>query len=277
MIAGKRIIFVDSITDLTRQAMAWAKTRPEAFQREDRQARHPRRLRAARPRGHRPAEAPAARAGQDGDLRRHPRASPTSSTGHLAAADGRRQGRPRAARHRRPGDLDEPVRARAPERGDGWRHDPDQAARSAASSAAPAIPSACRPRIAPAVSTSPSRPTSARCSPRSTPPERSSTMSFDMNDAEPQKSGELIPDGTFAKVTMTIRRAASTATARSTRGCSRPPTPGSDVLMLDAEFTVVEGRTPGASSGRPSPSRAASSTRRASRSAGRSPRASSGR
>ena len=31
MIAGKRIIFVDSITDLTRQAMAWAKTRPEAI------------------------------------------------------------------------------------------------------------------------------------------------------------------------------------------------------------------------------------------------------
>lgn len=31
MIASKRIIFVDSITDLTRQAMAWAKNRPEAF------------------------------------------------------------------------------------------------------------------------------------------------------------------------------------------------------------------------------------------------------
>lgn len=31
MIAGKKIIFVDSITDLTRQAMAWARTRPEAF------------------------------------------------------------------------------------------------------------------------------------------------------------------------------------------------------------------------------------------------------
>ena len=30
MIAGKRIIFVDSITNLTRQAGAWAKTRPEA-------------------------------------------------------------------------------------------------------------------------------------------------------------------------------------------------------------------------------------------------------
>jgi hypothetical protein len=31
MIESKRVIFVDSITDLTRQAMAWAKTRPEAF------------------------------------------------------------------------------------------------------------------------------------------------------------------------------------------------------------------------------------------------------
>lgn len=31
LIGSKRIIFVDSITDLTRQAMAWAKTRPEAY------------------------------------------------------------------------------------------------------------------------------------------------------------------------------------------------------------------------------------------------------
>ena len=31
LLAGKRIVLVDSITDLTRQAMAWAKTRPEAF------------------------------------------------------------------------------------------------------------------------------------------------------------------------------------------------------------------------------------------------------
>ena len=31
MINDKRIIFVDSITDLTRQAMAWAKTQPQAF------------------------------------------------------------------------------------------------------------------------------------------------------------------------------------------------------------------------------------------------------
>lgn len=31
LIATKTIVFVDSITDLTRQAMAWARTRPEAF------------------------------------------------------------------------------------------------------------------------------------------------------------------------------------------------------------------------------------------------------
>jgi hypothetical protein len=31
LIGQKRMIFVDSITELTRQAMAWAKTRPEAF------------------------------------------------------------------------------------------------------------------------------------------------------------------------------------------------------------------------------------------------------
>jgi len=31
LLAGKSVVFVDSITDLTRQAMAWAKTRPEAF------------------------------------------------------------------------------------------------------------------------------------------------------------------------------------------------------------------------------------------------------
>ncbi len=31
LLSGKRFVFVDSITDLTRQAMAWAKTRPEAI------------------------------------------------------------------------------------------------------------------------------------------------------------------------------------------------------------------------------------------------------
>jgi hypothetical protein len=31
LVAGKSVVFLDSITDLTRQAMAWAKARPEAF------------------------------------------------------------------------------------------------------------------------------------------------------------------------------------------------------------------------------------------------------
>ena len=80
LLAAKSFVFLDSITDLTRQAMAWAKKQPEAFSREDRQARHPRRLRFAGARGDRAAQAPAARAGQDGDPGRDPgEASPTSS------------------------------------------------------------------------------------------------------------------------------------------------------------------------------------------------------
>jgi hypothetical protein len=42
---------------------------------------------------------------------------------------------------------------------------------------------------------------------------------FDLNDVEPINSGELLPDGSFVKVTMAIRPAASTATPRSTRAC----------------------------------------------------------
>jgi hypothetical protein len=68
------------------------------------------------------------------------------------------------------------------------------------------------------------------------------TMSFDMNDAEPQKSGELIQDGTFAKVTMTLRPGGTDGQGEIDRGLLKASaTPGSDVLMLDAEFTLVEG------------------------------------
>jgi hypothetical protein len=68
------------------------------------------------------------------------------------------------------------------------------------------------------------------------------TMSFDMNDAEPQKSGELIPDGTFAKVTMTLRPGGTDGQGEIDRGLLKASAaPGSDVLMLDAEFTLVEG------------------------------------
>ncbi|MFN3946117.1 MAG: hypothetical protein ACK4K7_14420 [Allosphingosinicella sp.] len=67
-------------------------------------------------------------------------------------------------------------------------------------------------------------------------------MSFDMNDAEPQKSGELIPDGTFAKVTMTIRPGGTDGQSEIDRGLLKASNaPGSDVLMLDCEFTVAEG------------------------------------
>ena len=67
-------------------------------------------------------------------------------------------------------------------------------------------------------------------------------MSFDMNDAEPQKSGELIPDGTFAKVTMTIRPGGIDGQSEIDQALLKAPKdPTSDVRMLDCEFTVVEG------------------------------------
>jgi len=67
-------------------------------------------------------------------------------------------------------------------------------------------------------------------------------MTFDMNDAEPQQSGDLIPDGTFAKVTMSIRKGGTDGMSEMDRGLLKASSqPGSDVLMLDAEFTVAEG------------------------------------
>ena len=67
-------------------------------------------------------------------------------------------------------------------------------------------------------------------------------MTFDMNDAEPQKTGDLIPDGSFAKITMTIRPGNVDGQSEMDQGLLKASnSPGSDVLMLDAEFTVVEG------------------------------------
>ena len=67
-------------------------------------------------------------------------------------------------------------------------------------------------------------------------------MTFDMNDAEPQKTGDLIPDGSFAKITMTIRPGNVDGQSEIDQGLLKASnSPGSDVLMLDAEFTVVEG------------------------------------
>ena len=67
-------------------------------------------------------------------------------------------------------------------------------------------------------------------------------MTFDMNDVAPQPSGDLIPDGTFAKVMLSIRKGGTDGASEVDRGLLKPSNqPGSDVLMVDAEFTVAEG------------------------------------
>ena len=67
-------------------------------------------------------------------------------------------------------------------------------------------------------------------------------MTFDMNAAEPQKTGDLIPDGSFAKITMAIRPGNVDGQSEIDKGLLKASNSlGSDVLMLDAEFTVVEG------------------------------------
>jgi hypothetical protein len=67
-------------------------------------------------------------------------------------------------------------------------------------------------------------------------------MTFDMNDVEPQQSGDLIPDGTFAKLVMTLRKGGTDGMSDVDRGLLKASNqPGSDVLLLDAEFTVAEG------------------------------------
>jgi hypothetical protein len=65
---------------------------------------------------------------------------------------------------------------------------------------------------------------------------------FDLNDVEPPRGGELIPDGAFAKVTMTVRPGGVDGHGDLDRGLLKASNvPGSDVLSLDCEFTVVEG------------------------------------
>ena len=67
-------------------------------------------------------------------------------------------------------------------------------------------------------------------------------MTFDMNDVAPQQTGDLIPDGTFAKVTMSIRKGGVDGMSAVDRGLLESSNqPGSDVRMVDAEFTVAEG------------------------------------
>lgn len=65
---------------------------------------------------------------------------------------------------------------------------------------------------------------------------------YDMNDAELPRGSDLIPDGSFAIVTMTLRPGGADGQGEIDRGLLKPTkTPGSDVMMLDAEFTVTAG------------------------------------
>ena len=67
-------------------------------------------------------------------------------------------------------------------------------------------------------------------------------MTLDMNQAAPEKSGDLIPDGTYARVALHIRPGGVDGDSEADRGLLKPSTrPGSDVLSLDAEFTVLTG------------------------------------
>ena len=67
-------------------------------------------------------------------------------------------------------------------------------------------------------------------------------MTYDMNDAELPRGSEPIPDGSFVKVTMVFRHGGIDGQGETDRGLlKRSQTPGSDVLQLDAEFTVTAG------------------------------------
>lgn len=67
-------------------------------------------------------------------------------------------------------------------------------------------------------------------------------MTYDMNDAELPRGSDLIPDGSFVKVTMQLRKGGLDGQGEVDRGLLKPTkTPGSDVKMLDCEFTVVAG------------------------------------
>ncbi|ARJ70366.1 hypothetical protein [Paracoccus contaminans] len=67
-------------------------------------------------------------------------------------------------------------------------------------------------------------------------------MSYDLNDAQPQMApiGELIPDGTFARVRLTIRPGGVNG-ATPMDAWLLKASQSSDAKMLDCEFTVADG------------------------------------
>lgn len=67
-------------------------------------------------------------------------------------------------------------------------------------------------------------------------------MTYDMNDAELPRGSDLIPDGSFVKVMMQIRKGGLDGQGEVDRGLLKgSKTAGSDAKMLDCEFTVVAG------------------------------------
>jgi len=67
-------------------------------------------------------------------------------------------------------------------------------------------------------------------------------MTYDMNDAELPRGSDLIPDGSFVKVIMQLRKGGLDGQGEADRGLLKgTKTPGSDVKMLDCEFTVTVG------------------------------------
>jgi hypothetical protein len=66
-------------------------------------------------------------------------------------------------------------------------------------------------------------------------------MSFDFNSADPQMViGDLIPDGTFAKLRLSIRPGGVDGAVPMDQGLLKA-SGSSDAKMLDSEFTVMEG------------------------------------
>ena len=64
---------------------------------------------------------------------------------------------------------------------------------------------------------------------------------YDMNDAELPRGSDLIPDGTFAKVTMVIRPGGVDGQGEADRGLLKTSRGGGDTAMVDGEFTVAAG------------------------------------
>ena len=65
---------------------------------------------------------------------------------------------------------------------------------------------------------------------------------IDLNDAESQREGGIIPDGTFAKISMALRPGGADIPGLDPMDNGLFKASGSsDVVMLDGEFTVVEG------------------------------------